>query len=380
MRINVVIGAFLSLPPAPAGAIEKVWAQLAASFVASGHEVTALCPAWGDLPADEDRDGIHYIRSTSFTRSASIWKDLANDYRYSRAMRRLIPPSDVTVCNSFWMPILLRKQKQRFGLIDLHLQRFPKRQMFLYGGIDRISTVSDAIADAVRTQTPSVGHLLDIIPNPVDLEVYHPPSESADRTPLEVFFHGRIHPEKGLNVLIEATRLARDRGIEFDVAITGPHELDKGGGGDDYLRELQALAQGLPVRFEAPIFDQHKLADRLRRCDIHCYPSLAFHGEASPVAPVEAMACGAVPVVSDLPQFSGYARHMETALVFEREGSGAPQRLAETLTKLVNDDGLRARLRSAALLQAQDLAVDLIATRHLEDWTRRLDHSQGGDG
>ena len=35
MRINVIIGAFSSLPPAPAGAIEKVWAQLAASFAAS---------------------------------------------------------------------------------------------------------------------------------------------------------------------------------------------------------------------------------------------------------------------------------------------------------------------------------------------------------
>ncbi|MAJ47524.1 MAG: hypothetical protein CBC35_09705 [Planctomycetes bacterium TMED75] len=380
MRINVVIGAFASLPPAPAGAVEKVWAQLAASMAASGHEVTALCPAWGDLPATEEVDGVHYIRSSGFKRVGSTLRELPLEYRYARSMRRLLPPADVTVCNSFWMPVLLKKQKARFGLIDLHLQRFPKRQMFLYRKIDRISTVSEAIATAVRSQTPSVGHLLDVIPNPVDLEVYHPPEKRSDRARLEVLFHGRIHPEKGINVLIDATRIAQRLGVVFDVAVTGPHQREMGGGGDAYLSSLRTQAEGLPVRFESPVFDQHELADRLRRCDIHCYPSLAFHGEASPVAPVEAMACGAVPVVSDLPQFSGYARHMETALVFEREGSGAPERLAEALIKLVKDDALRDRLRSAALQQAQDLAVDLIAARHLEDWKRLQDQSQGGGG
>ena len=377
MRINVIIGAFSSLPPAPAGAIEKVWAQLAASFAASGHEVTALCPAWEGLPEQEQVNGVNCIRRSGFKRVGSTWRELALDYRYSRYMRKLLPPSDVSVCNCFWMPVLLKNMKSQFGLIDLHLQRFPKRQMFLYRKIDRISTVSNAIADAVRAQTPSVGRLLEVIPNPVDLDVYYPPSEPSDRSRLEVFFHGRIHPEKGINVLIEATRIARDRGTEFDVAVTGPHELDKGGGGDDYLRELKLLSEGLPVRFEQPIYDQHKLADRLRCCDIHCYPSLAFYGEASPVAPVEAMACGAVPVVSDLPQFEGYARHMDTALVFKREGPEAAGRLADALVTLVQDDALRARLRSAALKQAQDLAVDIIAGRHLRTWERLMSESGG---
>ena len=376
MRINVIIGAFSSLPPAPAGAIEQVWAQLAASFAASGHEVTALCPAWEGLPEREQVNGVNYIRSSGFKRVGSIWRELALDYRYARFMRKVLPPAEVTVCNTFWMPVLLKNLKSKFGLIDLHLQRFPKRQMFLYRKIDRISTVSNAIADAVRAQTPSVGHLLDVIPNPVDLDVYYPPSEDAARSPLEVFFHGRIHPEKGISVLIEATRIARERGCDFQVAITGPHELDKGGGGDDYLRELKKLSEGLPIRFEKPIYDQHKLADRLRCCDIHCYPSLAFHGEASPVAPVEAMACGAVPVVSDLPQFEGYARHMDTALVFKREGSGAADRLADALCQLVTDEALRNRLRTASLNQAQDLAVDIIARRHLEAWD--LIRNEGG--
>ena len=123
MRINVIIGAFSSLPPAPAGAVEKVWAQLAASFAASGHEVTALCPAWQGLPEREQINGVNYVRSSGFKRVGSIWRELAMDYRYARAMRRLLPPSDVSVCNTFWMPVLLKNRKARYGVIDLHLQR-----------------------------------------------------------------------------------------------------------------------------------------------------------------------------------------------------------------------------------------------------------------
>ena len=42
MNINVVIGAFASIPPAPAGAVEKVWNHLTRSFAAAGHEDPSL--------------------------------------------------------------------------------------------------------------------------------------------------------------------------------------------------------------------------------------------------------------------------------------------------------------------------------------------------
>jgi len=374
MRITVVIGAFLSMPPAPAGAIEKVWSRMCACFAADGHEVTVICPEWGDLPAEETIEGVRYVRRSGFDRTGSSLGDLWLDHRYARVVRRCLPPADVTVFNSFWLPRMVRGRAE-LGLLDFHLQRFPKRQMWLYKGVDRISTVSEAIAEAVRAQTPAVGHLLDVVPNPVDTAVFTPDANHACGEIPRVLFHGRVHPEKGIDVLIEACRIAHDRGVEFQVGIIGPHEVGQGGGGEAYLEQLKSLASGLSITFEGRIVSSEELADRLRDCDFHCYPSMAFHGEASPVAPLEAMACGAVPVVTDLPQFAGYVRDHETGLVFARSGEGAAGRLADALIELACNDELRSRLREAAITEAGRCSVEVIARRHVSAWTRLMEGS-----
>jgi glycosyltransferase involved in cell wall biosynthesis len=369
MRITVVIGAFLSMPPAPAGAIEKVWADLSRSFAASGHDVTVLCPAWGDLPEDSVLDGVRYLRLSGFDRSGSTWSDLWYDYRYSKAIRSRLPDADVTVFNCFWLPRMVRGRKH-LGLLDFHLQRFPKRQMFLYRHVDRISTVSDAIGDAVKAQAPRLASRIDVIPNPVDTTVFRPDPERTAGETLNLVFHGRVHPEKGLDVLVDACRIIHDEGISLKTSIIGPHEVGQGGGGDAFLADLRKRAEGIDLRFEGRIVGQAALVERLQDCDIHCYPSMAFYGEASPVAPLEAMACGAVPVVSDLPQFSGYVKDRDTGMVFTREGDGVARRLADAIIELIQNPELRAKLRTATMAQAERCRVDAIAADHLAAWER----------
>ena len=47
-----------------------------------------------------------------------------------------------------------------------------------------------------------------------------------------------------------------------------------------------------PVTFAGPIFDEASLISRLKTSEIFVYPSIAAKGEALPLAPLEAMACG----------------------------------------------------------------------------------------
>ena len=45
MKIAIVLGAFLPVPPVMGGAVEKVWFTLAAEFVRRGHNVTLVSRA-----------------------------------------------------------------------------------------------------------------------------------------------------------------------------------------------------------------------------------------------------------------------------------------------------------------------------------------------
>jgi glycosyltransferase involved in cell wall biosynthesis len=377
MRITVVIGPFFPMPPAPTGAIEKVWHRLCEQFAARGHEVTVIAPNAGGEPGEERRAGVRYLRTRRWQRTGSTRLDLVKDLMYAIAVLRRAPAADITVTNSFWLPALVRLVgRRKLGVINVHAQRFPKGQFGLYRGADRISTVSEAIASAIREQTPAVASVVRIIPNPVDVAVFRPDGERIARPGERVIlFTGRIHPEKGLDLLVRAyASLARER-RDLRLRLVGPSEIPRGGGGPEFVASLRAIAEraGAPaIEFGANIADPRELATALRSCAAYCYPSVAFFGEASPVAPLEAIACGAVTVVSDLPQFAGYLRDGETGLTFPREAPNAAEELAQQLARVLDDEALAARLRAAGIARAAELSVERVAEMHLADFEETI--------
>ena len=118
--------------------------------------------------------------------------------------------------------------------------------------------------------------------------------------------------------------------------------------------------------------DPKALADELRAADLYCYPSIAARGEASPVAPLEAMACGLPPVVANLAQYAAYIRHDETGLVFQR-GEGEIDDLANCLERLAGDSSLRDRLSASAIEAASRYGLDRIADAYLEEFTTSME-------
>lgn len=373
MRIAIITGPFLPVPPAPCGAVERIWHELASEFAARGHEITFLCRGHQDQQPNETIHGIRFIRRTRFKRSRYLWWDLVRDLVYSCRLLPLVPPSDVVVTNSFWLPILLPIVCRRAGKIVVNVARVPKGQIAWYRRVDRLAAVSNAIRQEITLQCPDAAPMTKVIANPIDTGIFAPAVQGfPSNTPFIILYAGRIHPEKGVDLLIRAFRRLHDHRQDVVLRILGPAAVEQGGGGDRYMAHLQLMADGLPVEFLPPLFKKTELANLYRGSSLFCYPSLAERGESFGLAPLEAMATGLVPVVSNLACFRDFVQEGHTGFIFDHRGPDAPDHLAEAFRRLLDDPGTCARMSAAGVRRAKDFSLERIADLYLKDFEELL--------
>ncbi|MHB1155511.1 MAG: glycosyltransferase family 4 protein [Phycisphaerales bacterium] len=377
MRITIVTGPFQPTPPAPCGAVERRWTQAAGSFVKLGHTTTVISRKHEMHRDREEVEGVRHIRVRGATRTNRTIPDLFKDLIYSLRVWHVLPDADILVTNVFWLPALLSVfSKSRKGKIVVNVARFPKRQIRLYGRCARLLAVSSAIGDSIIEQCPDLAPLVHVIVNPVNTRIFTPPDtprrQKAHRT---ILYTGRIHPEKGLHLLIDAFRELHQQFPNLRLKLLGQQMTSHGGGGEKFIQQLKQQSAELPVEFAPPLFDIRALAEELRNADYYCYPSMAYYGEACPVAPLEAMATGLAPIVSDLPQFNDYVEDGRNGLIFHRNAPNAPHLLADQLRKQIVDDALAARMGRAAYERAQTQGNLEVAQRYIDDFQTLLSDS-----
>jgi glycosyltransferase involved in cell wall biosynthesis len=418
MKITIATGPIFPVPAVRGGAVQRLWEGLAHEFVKRGHEVTIFAREFPGQAREEIVDGIHYVRREGYAQSTSIKRDLVQCLLYALKTARHVPPGDVVVTNDFWMPAVLPWLKPSAGRIVVNANRFPKKQYWLYSKCAAFAAVSQAVADAVKMQSPSVGDKVVVVPNAVD-EVFLRGSREQEgggkvgkweggkgtevkRRPVRILYVGRIHPEKGLGLLVQALRLLgggdqrpkdeetkgpqmcerpkvaslRSEGEEterlsgegagWECVLVGPVAEAEGGGGEAFTAELKREMEGLPVRFEAPVFDPEALARIYDEADVFVYPSVAETGESFGIAPLEAMARGVVPVVSDLAVFREYLESGANGVAFDHRNGKGPDNLAHGLSELIADFDKRARLGAAARATAEKFSPAAIADKYLQ--------------
>jgi len=369
MRIIIATGPFLPLSPELGGAVEALWYGLGQEFARRGHRVTFLSSSCPSRPADETVGGVRYVRRMSFRRSPFVVLDMVPDMLYSLQMLALAPIGDVLVTNTFWLPVVATLLRRGRWKVVVNVQRMPKGQMALYAKADRLAATSNAVAEAITRECPSVAPAVRVIPNPVDTSVFRPPERprrsGGTRT---VLYAGRVHPEKGLHVLVDAfAGLSREvQGVQLVIA--GPHAVAQGGGGPRYMRLLKQKAAGLQVTFAGPISDRRELARMYQEAHFFCYPSLADKGESFGVAPLEAMASGTAPVVSDLPCFRDFIEDGRTGLVFDHRGPDAVTDLRNVLQTAILTPELARDMGQRAATRAAEFSVENVADKYLSDF------------
>ena len=352
MRLTIITGFFLPVPPIRGGATEKIWHRLAQVFAAEGHTVTFISrsrPGWASA---ETVDGVAHrrLRGTDHSRSLAI--NLFHDFFWGLRVARALPAGDVVICNTVTLPAWLPWVKPSAGRVAVVLGRVPKGQLRFYRKVARLYATSPAVAALAAAAGPLLQGRIRVMWNPIDWKLHASAAAQTGR-PVTIGFVGRLHPEKGLELLLQAAALlaAREGLPPWRLEFTGPSEVSEGGGGTAWLNALSAQflpALGSRLEFHPPEFDSARLALRYGAIDVFCYPSLAEKGETFGVAVAEAMAAGAVPVVSGLACFDDLVQDGVTGVVFDHRAPDAAAKLAEALARLLTDANRRHTLAQRA--------------------------------
>ena len=353
MRITILQGAFLPVPPLRGGAVEKMWFELGKQFSQQGHSVCQVSRSFSGLPQEELIEGVRHVRVQGHDTPANGFYLKLQDLFYSLRALRALPPADILITNTFWLPILAARCQQRLGRIVVDVARMPKGQMSFYRGVACLRANSIAVAQAIAREVPHLAGLVRTIPNP--LPFLPPPLAAVEREPV-ILYCGRLHSEKGIALLIDAFRLACEQGLSgWTLRLVGPADTAAGGGGLAWLESLLAApqAEGLPVEWLGPIYGEQELLQHYQRAAVFAYPSLAERGETFGLAPLEAMACGAVPIVSDLACFRDFITPGVNGLVFNHRARNPAARLAQKIFTLSSDPERRTAMAEAALAVRQ---------------------------
>ena len=375
MKISIATGPWLPVPALQGGAIPRLWQGLAEEFAAQGHDVTLLCRAYVGQPRTETLNGVHYIRRGGFPQSPNIWLDLVKDLTYAVTAFPGFPSADILVINDFWLPIFAAL-RPKTGRIVINANRYPKGQYWLYSKTSFFAAASTAIQHAITQQYPAAVSRMQVIPNPIDTRIF---SQSANPKPnceeKIILYVGRIHPEKGIDLLLEAFAILSKQNSTVKLRIIGPVKEHQGGGGEEYLQKLKRQAEGLKVEFVDPIFDLSQLVNAYRGGDLFCYPSLAEKGESFGVAPLEAMAVGLVPIVSDLDCFKDFIEQGETGYFFNHRSSSAAANLAEVMSFSLMDWDKTQQMAYNATQIAHQYSYTQVAKLYLAEFESLIQNS-----
>ncbi len=362
-------GFFLPVPAVRGGATEKIWHGLARILASQGHAVTFVSRRLPGLAASEVQEGVRHIRLPGFDHTRSLPLNLLLDLAWGFRVARALPEGDVVICNTVTLPAWLRFARRSAGRVAVMIGRTPKGQVRFYRGVARIYAPSTYVAAQItqawaRARTRVVGY-------PIDWPLL---ARSAGRTgsPVTIGFVGRLHPEKGVELLVRAAcRLAGRAGLpEWRLRIAGPPGVGEGGGGEAWLAPLRAKASealGGRIEWLPPEFDPERLARLYGGMDIFCYPSLAERGETFGVAVAEAMAAGCAPVVSSLACFSDLVSDGDTGLVFDHRGPDPEERLADCIGRLVADPVLRGEVAARGQASARLFDYPAVSRKILDD-------------
>jgi D-inositol-3-phosphate glycosyltransferase len=218
---------------------------------------------------------------------------------------------------------------------------------------------------------------VEVIHPGVDLGVFRPRHKGEVRAELGLpadatvlLFAGRIQPLKAPDVLLRAVAELLRRRPDLRSRLVVPVVGGPSGTGLEHPESLAQLATELGldgahgvVRFVPPVA-QEELA---RWCAASTLVAVPSYNESFGLVAAEAQATGTPVVAAAVGGLTTVVRDGRSGLLVDGHDTSA---WADALSRVIEDDGLRARLETGALEQARSFSWERTAERTLEVYER----------
>lgn len=334
---------------------------LPAAFSDAGWEVHVVCApqAGGVIPETVGDVTVHGV---PMMRAPSPRQDIRSCRAWVKLLRRLrpevvfagTPKAGLLGISTAW---LVRVPTRVYHMRGLRLETTTGIARVLFWVLERVTI---ALATSVVCVSPSLrqralqlrlGSPRKFVvlgagsSNGVDTERFHPAREQEsgdarfafglDSDAPVIGFVGRFHADKGIDVLLRASALLRDRGV--------PHQLLLVGGADDQTTAAaitrRSASSGVRCVVPGHLADT---AAAYQAMDVFCLPSLR---EGFPNVVLEASASGLPTVTTDA---TGCVDAVADGVTGYRVAVGDAEALAEGLSQLLQDPDRRRSFGRAA--------------------------------
>jgi len=388
-----------------------------ARHLARSHDVVAYCAFGKGQQRVEQLDGVEYRRVSTWLDRRLLHRqeisrviDLVS--RQNRPQPLFNSPlwyrcfitqvaADLTrqACDivhimniSQFVPIIRARLPKTRIVLHMHCQWLEQLDAALIerriGAADLVLGVSNFIAAGVRRRFPALAQRCSHVYNGADVALFARPA-GVQPKPKQLLFVGRLAPEKGVHILLDAFRIVLAHHPDAHLELIGPEavfplealfpacndphvlKLEPYFRPGVYAQFLRAKVSELPqgsVSFFNKGIKFIELLPHYHAANIFAFPSVCE--EACPLPPIEAMA-SSLPVVATqdgpLPEIVEDGR---SGLLVERSD---PQALADAILQLLSNPDQRDAMVQAGFERASTMfSWDRIAEDLLEQYQRLL--------
>lgn len=355
--------------PGQGGGVERVLESVGPRLVRSGRvEVWVYCADYVDYEGD-DYDGVELRRIPSVRTKYgdTITRSLVATVREMRDGADVLHFHGIGSAPLALLPRLFgRRVVVTVHALDWQRSKWNRlgRTFLRFGewAAMRVPNETVVVSAELKAELEARhGRPVTLIANGAEPRSAVPASIIRERWGLEpdryLLFLGRLVPEKGAHVLIEAFRKLEDQ-PDLKLVIAGSAWYE-----GSYNDDLRATAAGDPRIIFTDEVDEPPLQELYSNCRAFVLPSQI---EGMSLALLDALAFGCAIVTSDIPENAHLVD--DAALTFITDDAAS---LVAQLQRIVADDALNADLRRRAAARAGDVFDwDHITERWLEVYER----------